>query len=302
MPARNGLTRYAWLSVATAIVIILLKVAAYWLTGSVGFLSDALESGANILAAVITLVALVVAERPPDAGHPFGHSKVEYLSSGAEGTLILLAAVLIVVQAIQRLLEPQPLEQVGAGVIISAIAAAANFAVARILLRAGRRHRSAALTADAHHLLTDVWTSVGVIVAVGLVGLTGWLWLDPVIGLIVALQIILTGGKLIRVAVDGLMDVALPPEEAAQVTAILERYRDQGVTYHALRTRQAGAQRFVSFHVQTPGSWSIQRGHELLESMEREIREQLAPVNVLTHIEPAEDPASWEDEALYRPD
>ncbi len=302
MPARNGLTRYAWLSIATAIVIIFLKVLAYWLTGSVGFLSDALESGANIVAAVITLIALIVAERPPDADHPFGHSKVEYLSSGAEGTLILLAAVLIIVQAVQRLFEPQPLQQVSIGVLVSAIAAAANFVVARILLRAGRRHRSAALTADAHHLLTDVWTSAGVIVGVGLVGLTGWLWLDPVVGLIVALQIIFTGGKLVRVAVDGLMDVALPLDEAAKVTAILERYREQGITYHALRTRQAGAQRFVSFHVQTPGSWSVQRGHELLEAIEREIREQLAPVNVLTHIEPAEDPSSWEDEPLYRPD
>jgi len=183
MSPRDGITRYAWLSVLTAVVIILLKVGAYWLTGSIGFLSDALESGANIIAAVITLVALTVAARPPDREHTFGHSKAEYLSAGAEGTLILVAAVVIAVQAVQRLLAPQPLAQVGLGVAVSAVAAAVNFGVARVLLRAGQRHRSTALTADAHHLLTDVWTSLGVIVAVTLVGLTGWLWLDPVIGL-----------------------------------------------------------------------------------------------------------------------
>ncbi|HQF70437.1 MAG TPA: cation diffusion facilitator family transporter, partial [Promineifilum sp.] len=196
----QGLTRYAWLSIVTAIVIILLKVSAYLLTSSIGFLSDALESGANILAAIFTLAALIVAARPPDSEHTFGHSKVEYLSSGAEGTLILIAAVVIAVQAVQRLLNPQPLDQVGLGVAISAVAAVANFLVARVLMRAGKRHRSAALTADAHHLLTDVWTSLGVIVGVGLVGLTGVLWLDPIIGLVVAAQIIYTGLKLIRVA------------------------------------------------------------------------------------------------------
>jgi cation diffusion facilitator family transporter len=302
MPARDGLTRYAWLSVLTAIVIILLKVGAYWLTGSIGFLSDALESGANIIAAIITLVALTVAARPPDREHTFGHSKAEYLSSGAEGTLILVAALVIAVQAVQRLLAPQPLEQVGLGVAVSAVAAAVNFGVARVLLRAGRRHRSAALTADAHHLLTDVWTSLGVIVAVLLVGLTGWLWLDPIIGLLVALQIIFTGLKLVRLSVNGLLDVSLPAEEVAQVAGVLEGYASRGVGYHALRTRQAGAQRFVSFHLLVPGSWSVQQGHELLEEIERDIRRELEPVNVLGHIEPSEDPVSMEDDALFRAD
>ena len=302
MAQREGLTRYAWLSIVTAFLIIVLKIAAYLLTGSIGFLSDALESSANIIAAIITLIALTVAARPPDREHAYGHSKAEYLSSGAEGTLIILAAVFIIVTAVQRLLNPEPLEQIGIGVLVSAVAAVANLAVARVLMRAGREHRSAALSADAHHLLTDVWTSVGVIVGVTLVALTGWLWLDPVIGLIVAAQIIYTGFKLVRGAVNGLLDVAIPADEIRQVVAILEPYQAQGVSYHALRTRQAGAQRFVSFHIQVPGSWSVQQGHELLEEMERKIRHELEPVTVFTHIEPTEDPVSFADETLFRPD
>jgi cation diffusion facilitator family transporter len=302
MPAREGLTRYAWLSIATAVVIIILKVAAFLVTGSIGFLSDALESGANIVAAIITLVALVIAARPPDRVHAFGHSKAEYLSSGAEGTLILVAAVFIAAQAVMRLVNPQPLDQVGLGLLISATAAAANFIVARILLRAGRQHRSAALMADAQHLLTDVWTTAGVILGVGLVGLTGWLWLDPVIALVVALQILYTGQKLVREAVDGLMDAGLPAAEEARVIAILERHSVDGVTYHALRTRQAGSQRFVSFHVQVPGRWSVQEGHELLETIEQEMRQTLSPVNISSHLEPAEDPVSFHDATLNRID
>jgi cation diffusion facilitator family transporter len=302
MEGRDGLTRYAWLSIITAVAIILLKVAAYSLTGSIGFLSDALESGANIIAAVVTLIALIVAARPPDREHAYGHTKAEYLSSGLEGALILLAAVFIAVQAVRRLLHPEPLEQVGIGLLISAVAAMANFAVARILLRAGRQHRSAALTADANHLLTDVWTSAGVIVAVGLVGLTGWNWLDPTIALIVALQIVWTSFKLIRASMDGLMDVSLPESEEAEVKAILDQYCVEGVTYHALRTRQAGSQRFVSFHIQVPGQWSVQQGHELLETIEHHIRQALPPVTVFTHLEPVEDPVSWQDAPLYRKD
>lgn len=302
MESRNRLTRYAWLSVVTAIAIIALKVTAYRFTGSIGFLSDALESGANIVAAVITLAALLVAARPPDKEHEYGHSKAEYLSSGAEGALILIAAIYIAVQAVRRLLDPQPLDQVGAGVLLSAVAAAVNFAVARVLMRAGRQHRSAALTADAHHLMTDVWTSLGVIVGVGLAGLTGWLWLDPVVALAVAMQIVVTGYKLMRESVDGLMDTALPTDEIAQITAILERYSIDGVTYHAMRTRRAGAQRFVSVHIQVPGSWSVQQGHELLEAIERDVRHELAPINVITHLEPVEDPVSWQDASLNRAD
>ncbi|MFO7663742.1 MAG: cation diffusion facilitator family transporter [Chloroflexota bacterium] len=300
MESRHDLTRYAWLSLFTAIVIISLKVAAYRLTGSIGFLSDALETGANIIAAVITLIALVVAARPPDKDHAFGHSKAEYLSSGVEGVLILIAATFIAVQAVLRLFDPQPLEQVAIGVALSAVAAAINWGVARILMRAGRRHRSAALTADAHHLLTDVWTSAGVIVGVGLVGLTGWTWLDPVIALLVAAHIVVIAVRLMRESVNGLMDTALPEEEIERIDEILDDYRAQGVTFHALRTREAGSQRFVSFHVQVPGSWSVQAGHELLEQIEADIRQALSPVSVFTHLEPAEDPISWADATLNR--
>lgn len=302
MESRGRLTRYAWLSVFTAVAIILLKTAAYLLTGSIGFLSDALESGANIAAAIFTLAALIVAARPPDREHAYGHAKIEFFASGVEGALIFVAALVIAAQAIQRLLAPQPLQQIGYGVAVSAVAAVANFLVARVLLRAGKQHRSAALTADAHHLLTDVWTSLGVILGVTLVGLTGWLWLDPVIGLAVALQILWTALKLIRVAVDGLMDAGLPEAEIAQIQAILDRYAADGVTFHALRTRQSGAQRFISVHIQVPGQWSVQQGHELLEKIELELRQALAPVTVFTHLEPVEDPVSWQDATLYRSD
>lgn len=302
MELRGGLTRYAWLSIATAAGVIILKVIAYLLTGSIGFLSDALESGANILSAVITLVALLVAARPPDAEHAFGHTKAEYFSAGAEGILIIGAAVFIAIQAFGRLIAPQPLAQVGLGLWVSAVATVANLIVARILLNAGRRHRSAALTADAHHLMTDVWTSVGVIVGVGLVSLTGWLWLDPVLGMIVALQIVATGLKLVRSSANGLLDAGLPEEEVSRLRAILDHYQAEGVSYHALRTRQAGAQRFVSVHIQVPGDWSVQRGHELLEMIEYQVRQELSPVNVITHLEPMEDPASWYDAALNRED
>ncbi len=301
MQSDAGLTRYAWLSIVTALAVIMLKVAAYWLTGSIGFLSDALESGANIVAAIVTLIALVIASKPPDREHAYGHSKAEYLSSGVEGILILIAAIYIAVQAITRLRNPEPLEQVRLGLLVSAVAALANFVVARILLNAGKQHRSAALTASAHHLLTDVWTSVGVIVGVALVGLTGLQWLDPVIALIVAIQIIFTGSKLVRESANGLMDAALPDEEVSQVKAILDRHLEAGVAYHALRTRQAGAQRFVSVHIQVPGNWSVQKGHELLEAIELDMNDALAPINVTTHLEPVEDPASWQDAVLNRP-
>lgn len=302
MESRRTLTRYAWLSVITAIVIIFLKVAAYLLTGSIGFLSDALESGANIIAAIITLIALVVAARPPDREHAYGHSKAEYLSSGAEGTLILLAAVFIIIQAISRFLNPEPLEQVGLGLVVSAVAALINFIVARILAQAGTRYQSDALAADAKHLLTDVWTSVGVIVGVALVGITGWLWLDPMIALVVALQIMITGFKLVRSAVNGLLDAGLPEKEVSQIQEILNGYMESGMSYHALRTRRAGAQRFISVHIQVPGNWSVQRGHELMEAIELDMRKILSPINVTTHIEPVEDPISWQDTPLNRED
>ncbi|MCA9942416.1 MAG: cation transporter [Anaerolineales bacterium] len=300
MQDRHQLTRYAWLSIATAVFTIGLKTAAYWLTGSVGLLSDALESGVNLVTAVLALIILTIAALPPDDEHKYGHSKAEYFSGGIEGSLIMVAALVIGFTAVQRLLHPQPLEQIGAGLLVSVLAAVGNGFTALVLLRVGRQHHSLTLTANAQHLLTDVWTSLGVIVGVLAVGLTGWQWLDPVLALLVALHIIRTGVLLVGMAVNGLMDRSLPAEEVDKVQAVLDRYCCDQVQYHALRTRQSGANRFVSVHIQVPGSWSVQRGHTLLESIERDLRQAVAPVSVFTHLEPVEDPVSWEDIELHR--
>lgn len=296
------LTRFAWLSVAAALATIGLKAAAYFLTGSVGLLSDALESGVNLVAALVALWALSVAARPPDEEHAYGHFKAEYFSSGVEGGLILVAAVTIVLTAVNRLLHPQPLEQLGIGLLVSAVAGVLNFVVARILLRAGQQYQSVALEADAHHLLTDVWTSAGVLLGVGAVAVTHWQPLDAIIAILVGIQIMVSGWRLLRKAALGLMDTALPAEEVGKITAVLDHYCQNGVTYHALRTRQSGQQRFVSFHIQVPGAWTVHRGHTLLEEMERDIRAALGRIAVFTHLEPREDPASWHDMVLNRDD
>lgn len=294
------LTRFAWLSIATALFTIGLKAAAYFFTGSVGLLSDALESGVNLVTAVFALVILTIAARPPDEDHTYGHSKAEYLSGGLEGTLIMAAALLIGVTAVRRLFYPQPLDQLGIGLGVSLAAAVGNGATAAILLRAGRHYRSLTLMANGRHLMTDVWTTGGVLAGLAVVALTGWFWLDAVIALLVAGQITFTGIGLLREAVNGLMDAALPDEEVAQVTAVLESFQTNGVMYHALRTRRSGVQRFVSVHVQAPGDWTIQEGHVLLENIERELSRRLSPISVMTHLEPVEDPASWEDIPLNR--
>ena len=296
----HSLKRFAWLSIAAALSTIVLKTVAWWLTDSVGLLSDALESGVNLAGALMALAMLTVAAQPPDDNHAFGHGKAEYFSSGFEGFLILAAALAIGVAAIERLLHPQPLEQVGIGLVVSVIASIINLATARVLLAAGREHRSITLEADAHHLMTDVWTSVGVIVGVGAVALTGWLWLDPVLALLVAANIVWTGWQLIQRSASGLMDVALPPEQHAAVVVALEQYRAEGADYHALRTRQAGARCFVTVHVLVPGAWTVQRGHDLLERLEADIRKAVPHASVLTHLEPLEDPVSSHDIELDR--
>jgi len=295
-----SLRHYAWLSIGAALATIALKGVAWWLTGSVGLLSDALESLVNLAGAVMALAMLTLAAQPEDRSHAYGHGKAEYFSSGFEGLLILLAAIAIGVAAISRLLHPQAIEQVGIGLAVSVIASIINFATARILLAAGRRHRSITLEADAHHLMTDVWTSAGVIVGVGAVGLTGWLWLDPLLALLVAANIVWTGWRLIHRSADGLMDVALPPEQHQSAVDILDAYRRQGIDYHALRTRQSGARSFVDVHVLVPGAWTVQRGHNLLEKLEADIRRALPHATVLTHMEPLEDPASHDDLRLDR--
>jgi cation diffusion facilitator family transporter len=296
----SSLTRYAWLSIATALATILLKGMAWHLTGSVGLLSDALESFVNLAGALMALAMLSLAATPADENHAYGHGKAEYFSSAFEGFLILLAAVSIAYAAAQRLLSPQPLEAVGIGLAVSVAASLINLATARILLGVGRQYKSITLEADAHHLLTDVWTSVGVIAGVGLVWLTGWLWLDPLIALLVAANIVWTGWQLLRRSASGLMDVAMPADERAAIEALLDTYRSQGLDFHALRTRQAGTRAFVTLHVLVPGGWTVQQGHDWSERIEADIRLALPHTHVTTHLEPREDPVSLVDVGLDR--
>jgi cation diffusion facilitator family transporter len=294
------LTRFAWLSIAAAVVTIGLKLAAWAITGSVGLLSDAAESLVNLLGGCLALAMLTIASRPADEDHAYGHGKAEYFSSGVEGGLILVAAAGITVAAIGRLLQPRPLEAVGLGLTASAVASLINLGVALSLLRAGRRHGSITLETNARHLLTDVWTSAGVIAGVGLVALTDLLWLDPLVALLVAANIVRTGVDIVRRSVHGLMDKALVEADLETVRGILRRYESDGVQFHALRSRQAGARKFVSVHVLVPGQWTVQRGHELLERIEADIRNALPGSTVFTHLESLEDPASWEDQTLER--
>lgn len=301
--ASANLTRFAWLSIGAAVLTIALKTTAYWLTGSVGLLSDALESLVNLVAALMALAMLTIAARPADEMHAFGYGKAEYFSSGLEGALILLAAASITWTAVPRLFAPQPLENVGIGLGISVLASAINFGVARVLMNAGKEHRSITLEADAHHLMTDVWTSAGVVLGVSVVALTGWVRLDPIIALIVAANILRIGWQLLRRSVRGLMDATLPAAERDAIKRVLNRYESQqGIQYHALRTRQAGTRAFISLHVLVPREWTVKRGHDLLEQLERDIRASIPGAQLFTHLEPQGDPAALEDIALDRKD
>jgi len=299
---RSSLKRFAWVSVAAALLTISLKAAAYMLTGSVGLLSDALESLVNLAGALMALAMLTIAARPADEDHAYGHTKAEYFSSGAEGTLILLAAASIAAAAIPRLINPQPIEQVGLGLGVSALASLVNLLAAYVLKRASKQYHSISLEANAHHLMTDVWTSAGVLVGVGAVALTGWERLDPVIACLVAANIVWSGAGIVRKSVLGLMDTALPVEDQDKLRKVLERYIHEGVEYHALRSRQSASRKFVSLHVLVPGEWTVQRGHQLLEDIEADIRRALPGVTVFTHLESLDDPASWEDTSLDRPE
>ncbi|HEX6071360.1 MAG TPA: cation diffusion facilitator family transporter [Longimicrobiaceae bacterium] len=294
------LRRYALLSLAAAVATIGLKTAAFLVTGSVGLLSDALESLVNIAAALIALYALTVAARPADEEHAYGHTKAEYLASGFEGALILVAALSIGAAAAVRLLDPRPIDSLGVGAAVAILATLINLAAAKVLGDAGRRYDSITLEADARHLMTDVWTSVGVVAGVAAAQLTGWHRLDPIIALLVALSILWTGMELVRRSMLGLLDTGLPTPLRSEIGRILDAHREGGVEYHALRTRQAGARRFVSFHILVPGEWSVQRGHDLLETIEEEIRAVIPRCTVFTHLEPLEDPVSWEDTHLER--
>jgi len=292
---RAALTRFAWISIGASITTIALKSSAYLLTNSVGFLSDAVESLVNLVAGVMALAMLTVAARPPDEDHAYGHSKAEYFSSITEGILILAAAGGIIFTAIQRFFNPQPLERLGLGLVISAAASVVNFAASRILLKAGKRENSITLEADAQHLMTDVWTSVGVISAIGFVALTGWQMLDPIIAMLVGLNIVWTAYQLLRRSVAGLMDASLPEQDLKVIETVMATYRAKGVAFHALRTRQSAARRFVSVHVLVPGAWTLHDAHHIAEDFEGDIRRELADAIVHTHLEPVDDEISMVD-------
>ena len=300
LPDTAPLTRFAWLSIAAALLTMGLKAAAYLFTGSVGLLSDAVESVVNLVGAVVALTMLTIASRPADEEHNFGHSKAEYFSSGIEGTLILIAALSIAWTAVGRLLNPKPIEQIGLGLGISLAASLVNLIVGLVLFRAAKRSHSITLEANAQHLMTDVWTSVGVIAGVGAVALTGWVRLDPIVALLVAANIVWAGFGIVKKSVQGLMDTGLGAGEQNLIQGVLEGYRKTGVEFHALRTRQAGNRAFVSFHVLVPGEWSVQRGHDLLEKIELELRQALPNLTTFTHLESLSDPASWDDTSLDR--
>jgi len=290
MDLTKDLSKFAWLSIVTAVATILLKAEAYNLTGSVGLLSDALESFVNLAGAVMALAMLAIASRPPDRDHNFGHGKAEYFSSGFEGALIVVAAISIAYTAGLRLLHPMPIEKLDIGLAVSLGASAINFIVARILAKAGKKNNSITLKANSSHLMTDVWTSAGVLLGVGAVKITGWLWLDPAVAIIVAMSILWTGFKLVSKSVSGLMDIALPPEDQTKICEIMKKFSQNGlIEYHELCTRQAGIKKFVSMHVLVPGSWSVKKGHQLVENIENDIKNTIPDVTVITHLEPIEE-------------
>ncbi|GAB4501910.1 MAG: cation diffusion facilitator family transporter [Anaerolineales bacterium] len=297
---KPSLTRFAWLSIAAAILTIGLKGGAYLLTGSVGLLSDAIESTINLAAAIVALGMLTIAARPPDESHMYGHGKAEYFSSTVEGVLIFVAAAGIIYTAVERLFNPQPLEQLGIGLVVSLAATLVNFVVARILLTAGKKYRSITLEADSHHLMTDVWTSVAVLGGVAAVGLTGWLWLDAVVAIAVALNILWTAYHLIRRSVEGLMDAALPDEDLKAIDAALELYRTRGIQFHALLTRQGASRRFISVHVLVPGAMTVHDAHHIAEDIEADLRKAVPDCVAITHLEPVDDENSLHDIPLDR--
>ena len=291
----DDLSRFAWLSIAAAAVTILLKALAWRITGSVGLLSDAAESLVNLVAAIIALVALKVSIRPPDKNHHFGHSKAEYFSAGAEGMMIFIAAAVIMYTAVQRFIHPRPIEDVGIGLLVSVLASVVNGLVAWVLLKNGRQRRSMTLIADGKHMLTDVWTSVGVLVGVGLVWLTGWQRLDPIVAFAVGVSILVTGAKLVGQSGTALLDVSLPKEDNEAIRDFLDAHSNDHVKFHAVRTREAGYRRFLEFHMLVPGSWTVKQGHDAMEDLIDEILDEWPEMRVSGHLEPIEDPRSYED-------
>ncbi len=300
---KASLKKFIYLAIAAAVATISLKLFAYFLTGSVGLFSDALESGVNLLAAIVALFMITLAEKPADDEHAFGHSKAEYFSSAIEGGLIVLAAFSIIWSAVPRIINPLPLENIGIGLLVSLGASLINLAVGIILIRNGRKNNSITLEADGKHLMTDVYTSVGVIIGIGIVKLTGWLVLDGVVAIGVALNIVWTGYQLMRRSAWGLLDSSLPENEISIIIKALDHFKGQDIEYHSLMTRQAGQRRFISLHVLMPGQKTIQEGHDIVEKVEKNIRDLFdSPVTVFTHLEPIEDPVSMQDIGIDRKD
>lgn len=291
----TDLTRFAWLSIAAAVATIALKAAAWWMTKSVGLLSDAAESIVNLVAACVALWALRTSVKPADRDHNYGHAKAEYFSAAIEGTMIFVAAAVIMYTAVDRFLHPQPLENVGIGLLVSVLASVLNGTVAMVLLRAGKKHRSLTLEADGKHLMTDVWTSVGVVVGVALVWLTGWERLDAIVAFAVGVNILFTGAKLVHESGMGLMDVSLPREDNDRIAQILESFKGENVTFHGVRTRESGHRRFMDMHLLVPGAWTVQQGHDLSEDITEALLAEYGDLHVMIHIEPIEDPRSWDD-------
>jgi cation diffusion facilitator family transporter len=299
----QSLKKFIYLSIAAAVATILLKFSAWYLTDSVGLFSDALESCVNLVAAVIALVMLTIAERPADEGHAFGHNKAEYFSSAIEGAMIILAAFSIIWSAVPRVFHPQPLENIGIGLIVAVGASVINLIVALILIKKGRKNNSITLEADGKHLMTDVYTSIGVLLGIALVKLTGWVILDGLVAIGVALNILWAGYQLMHRSAMGLLDPSLPEDELDKIVATLDTLKSQDIEYHSLLTRQAGQRKFIELHILLPGAWTIQKGHELAEKIEKDIRNLFdSPVRVLTHLEPKEDPVSMHDIGIDRQD
>lgn len=291
----RSLVRLMWLSIGAAVVTIALKLAAAAVTGSVGFLSDAMESLVNLAAASVGLWAVRTAARPPDLVHHFGHGKAEYLSAAVEGSLIFVAAAAIVWTSVERLIDPVPIEQPGIGLALSSLAALVNLVVGAILLRVGRRMRSIAVEADGRHLLTDVVTSVGVLVGIALVAVFEWYALDPIVALLVAANILYTGYGLLDRSVTGLLDAAIPDDQMQRVEAVLDEFRRrQPVDFHALRSREAGRQRFVYVHLLVPDEWSVKRSHDLANELSNAIAAALTGAHTFVHVEPIDDPSSYD--------
>ncbi|MCS7088804.1 MAG: cation diffusion facilitator family transporter [Thermoflexales bacterium] len=294
------LQRLAYLPALVALATVALKALAWRITGSVGFLSDALESLVNVVSGLITLTFFSWAARPPDEEHAYGHTKAEYFASALVGGLILVAAVGIGTAAVPRFFAPQPMLQIDLGLGLVGAATLLNAGAGIVLIQVGRRAHAIALEAEGQHLLTDVWTSLAVLVGVGAAAWLGWLWLDPVVALGVAAHIAWVGARLIYRSANGLLDAALPPEKLNAVRRVLDGYAQQGISYHALRTRQAARRCFISVHVLVPGHWSVREGHALLERIEADLRAAVPNATVFTHLEPLDEACAWEDQGLDR--